>query len=76
LFADHFSPTKIGLGNEHLNSLRLHNYCLGRLGLLLPNTTSEHGGNATSGKSDTEYNETRCFHFVSLPTGGTGVIIA
>ena len=56
---------EIGLGDEHVDGLDRRDRRLGRFG---PVTAArQQRGDAASGNSDTEYDETRGFHYASLP---------
>ena len=65
--ADHLAGAEIGLGDQHIDSReRRRNWRLRRLGL--STAAGEICGDAAGGQSDTEYDETRGFHYASLLT--------
>jgi hypothetical protein len=62
---DQLAPYEIGLGDQHVDGLDRSERRLGRFGLVA--SSRQQRGYPASGDGDTEYNETRGFHYASLP---------
>ena len=66
-FADQLTATEIVLGDQNLDSRERRWRRRSRRRCLVV-ATRQIGRNPASGESDTEDNETRGFHYASLPT--------
>ena len=64
--ADHLAGDKIGFGDQDIDGgQRRQGRLLRRL--RRPSSARQPGSDAAGGKSNTEYDETRGFHYASLP---------
>ena len=66
-FADHLSAAEIVLGDQHLDGRERRRRRRRRRRRLVM-AARQIGRNPAGGESDTEDNETRGFHYASLPT--------